>query len=202
MSNEPENIECSSCGAALRPNASFCHKCGAKFFAVDTETASLKGEEPAVSSAWFKADISAPEALSETEANEALEATEAPEVTADFEKTAGTVEPEFQETLHDAPPPPLPVEEPEDIPAPLVEAGTLEEIESPPIPAIVRSKPARKAGQSLADPALRRKPKLQREKLEMMWEEPESGINAVFVIGSIVIFVLVLLMILAVYFVR
>jgi uncharacterized Zn finger protein (UPF0148 family) len=177
MSNEPENIECSSCGASLRPGASFCHKCGAKFFVVDAETASPKGEDPAVSSAWFKADISAPEENSD-------------------EKPPA---PEFLETIPDTP---FPANEPEDIPAPAISAEAEDEVQVVAVQHAVRAKPARKPVRSLSDPDLRRKPKLQREKIEMMWEEPEGGINTVFVVGSVVIFVLVLLMILAVYFVR
>lgn len=182
MSSEPENIECSSCGAALRPAASFCHKCGAKFFAVDTETVSFKDEEPAVSSAWFKGDISAPDDNT-------------------VEKPAA---PDFLETIRDTS---FPVTGAENIPAPEVAPAAAEtedeaEVQVVAVQHAVRAKPARKTVQSLSDPVLRRKPKLQREKIEMIWEEPESGVNTVFVIGAIVIFLLVLLMVLGVYFVK
>ncbi len=49
---------------------------------------------------------------------------------------------------------------------------------------------------------MRRKPKPQREKIEMVWEQPEGTSNPVFVIGTIVIFIFVLVILLIVYFVK
>ncbi|HEV7643976.1 MAG TPA: zinc ribbon domain-containing protein [Pyrinomonadaceae bacterium] len=50
--------------------------------------------------------------------------------------------------------------------------------------------------------AMRRKPKPQREKIEMVWEQPEGTSNPVFVVGTIVIFIFVLVILLIVYFVK
>ncbi len=175
MAIEPENIECSSCGASLRAGASFCHKCGARFdSAGEKDDVSPTGEAAieaagatAASSAWFKEDISRPEENA-------------------VDKVA---EPEFQETMP----------YPEAARETAAEAYVEPEINV--IGTAVRAKPARKDPPATAA-ALRRKPKLQREKIEMVWEQPEGGLNAVFVVGTIIIFVLVLLIVLGVYFVK
>lgn len=184
MANEPENIECSSCGASLRAGASFCHKCGARFDpAPEKDEVSPAGEAAiealgvapvatAVSSAWFKEDISLPE---ENAADKGPE-------------------PEFQETM------PYPAAA-EETPADGMDAEPYVEPEINVIGTPVRAKPARQDPPATAA-ALRRKPKLQREKIEMTWEQPEGGLNAIFVIGTIIIFVLVLLIVLGVYFVK
>jgi hypothetical protein len=224
MATEPENIECSLCGASLRPGAVFCHKCGAKFAPVGTaekveapesQAASKAASEAApdtgaVSSAWFKGDISSPEIEAAPE--------KAAELPAEPRSKAGE---EFQKTISDAAPATDAAADTQSLKGPAAEAlpvgvrmsptkdtndaqNVKEADEPPPIPAPegIRAKPLREAPKPAPTDALRRKPKLQKEKIEVVWEQPESGFNAVFVIGTIVIFVLVLLILMGVYFVK
>jgi DNA-directed RNA polymerase subunit RPC12/RpoP len=77
---------------------------------------------------------------------------------------------------------------------------TLAQAEEPDIvikPVGVKAKP-----QLTSAAAMRRKPKPQREKIEMVWEQPEGTSNPVFVIGTILIFIFVLVILLIVYFVK
>ncbi len=64
-------------------------------------------------------------------------------------------------------------------------------------PAGIKAKP-----QLTSAAAMRRKPKPQREKIEMVWEQPEGTSNPVFVVGTILIFIFVLVILLIVYFVK
>jgi hypothetical protein len=206
MATEPENIECSACGASLRPGAAFCHKCGARFSVAQTPA-------PApVSSEWFKGDISGPaESLS---AEPPVEEVSTAPATPDFQDTVRDDETKIAASdmqnlsgyaanvlpIGKKMPPPEFKEQPQ---AALPAEGQPEMIAEPESePAPVRSKPARtlpKTAAAAPAETLRRKPK---EKIEVAWEPPDSGINLGFVIGSIVIFILVLLIIGGMFFIK
>jgi DNA-directed RNA polymerase subunit RPC12/RpoP len=96
---------------------------------------------------------------------------------------------DFSETIPDTPA--ILLENNEGSPAPENEPSPVAK------PAGVKAKP-----QLTSAAALRRKPKPQREKIEMVWEQPEGTSNPVFVIGTIVIFIFVLVILLIVYFVK
>lgn len=206
MANEPENIECSSCGASLRAGAVFCHKCGARFSvpaapttplhlvpppAVDAEPAPV--DRGAISSSWFKEDL--------------------------VEKPGSNIheslDQEFQETIPDivsdrkvdpaefAPEPFLEQEIDDDTPTLVSKSVLVAEapVAEPAPDAGIRAKPV-DLSQAETAAAMRRKPKLQKEKIEVAWQAPETGFNLPFVIGSILIFVLVILMVLGAFFVK
>jgi len=176
MASEPENLICSSCGADVRPGTSFCYKCGETVApAGEAKPVPAEGGKAIVSNAWLKEDIDTPAENS------------APPKETD--------EQEFQDTI-----PYSKSVSPEGNSEPELAAAAVET--EPEIkPVSIRPK-----GKPVVTPAstevLRRKPKLQREKIEMVWETPEEGSNPLFVIGTIVIFVAVLLILLFVYLLK
>lgn len=193
MADETENIQCSSCGASLRAGAVFCHKCGVRFTApvsaavvpAPVETVSADTTNLSISNAWFKEEINDGR-IHESLDQEFLETV--PDVISERE-----VDPsEFIDT-----PVPAPVSEmtPEN-----------DDFETVVIPAGVRAKPLPEKPSDkqplTAAAEMRRKPKLQKEKIEVVWEQPDSGFNLGFVIGTIIIFVIVLSIVLGVYFVK
>jgi cobalamin biosynthesis Mg chelatase CobN len=105
------------------------------------------------------------------------------------EAAASVDEPDLSRTIPDTPA--ILRENNEEAAAPESEPGSAVK------PVAVKAKP-----QLTTAATMRRKPKPQREKIEMVWEQPEGTSNPVFVIGTIVIFVLVLVILLAVYFVK
>lgn len=176
---------CSSCGADIRPGTSFCYKCG-ESLALPAEPVPAEGEKAIVSNAWFKEDISAPEDGGAGRENEQ-----------EFQDTfpdAGEAAPEEREENSE---PAVVAAAEETSAAGEIAAGAESDIR----PVSIRAKGA--PGKPPASAAaLRRKPKLQREKIEMTWETPENDFNPLFIIGTIVIFVTVLLILLGVYLMK
>jgi hypothetical protein len=189
MASEPENLLCSSCGADIRPGTSFCYKCGESLASSgEAGSVSADGEKAIVSNAWFKEDISVP---AETGA-------------------PPKDEQDFQKTIPD-PGPVSPEENSEPVAAPAAaeetsasdETPAVAEVEAEPEIKPVSIRPKEKPAVTPASTeVLRRKPKLQREKIEMAWEAPEQGSNRLFLIGTGVIFVAVLLILLGVYLMK
>jgi ribosomal protein L40E len=213
MASETGKLTCTKCGADLRPGASFCSKCGSRYardFAA-TRAGILSQEDdekpaasPNVSDAWLKADIvsAAPAALGEPEMQETP--TDAPEAEMPGEAIdveAAEEEPDEQETQLSMPAferksNVIPIRE--NLPAPDLEAPE-SEAENVPEPApSVRAKSFSEKVQTAAPAntaAMRSRPKLQREKIEMVWEQPEAGVNVWFIIGSIVVIAAVFIVI-------
>jgi hypothetical protein len=71
------------------------------------------------------------------------------------------------------------------------------EVAPEPAPVVVKAKP-----ELTSAAALRRKPKPQREKLEMVWEQPEGTTNPVFIAGAVAIFILLLVILGFVYYLK
>jgi hypothetical protein len=156
MSSDEENIQCPDCGAAVRPGASFCFKCG-KHFGVGG--AGADATEP------VKSPDSAPVSTS-------VNTGELTETIPDMGIKAAEKEPAAA---------PVAVAEPEDTAKPVV----------------IKPKPEMATAASM-----RRKPKPPREKIEMVWEQPESSTNPIFVAGTVVIFILVIVIIVMVYILK
>jgi hypothetical protein len=157
MAAEFQIIECPSCGAAVRPGASFCFKCGKHFELAGAQQAADAGIDHEV----------VPEPVSVLPQQE-----------------AGVVERDFNETIPDSA-------------ANTVLSPSNDEVEEFNVimpAAAVRAKP-----ELTSAAALRRKPKLQREKIEMVWEQPLDSSNPVFVTGALAIFALVILIVILVY---
>lgn len=186
MASEPENLMCSSCGADVRPGTSFCYKCGETLAPADNMTpVPAEGGKAIVSNAWFKEDISSPEegapAESPGEFQETL--TETEEISP--KENEGNSEQASAAAVEDT----------------SAEVDTAAEAEPEIKPVLVRAK-EKPGARPASTAALRRKPKLQREKIEMVWEAPENSSNPMFIIGTIVIFVAVLLILLGVYLMK
>lgn len=187
MANELENIDCSSCGASLRAGAVFCHKCGAKFATPPVaaaapepvETVSAETSNLSISSAWFKEDIT------DSRIHESLDR-------------------EFLETVPDVISD-RKVDPAEFIEQPVVAEPDFDETETIISKPGVRAKPLPEKSvdkQPLTAADMRRKPKPQKEKIEVVWEQPDSGFNLGFVIGTIIIFLVVLAIVMGAYFVK
>jgi zinc-ribbon domain len=157
MSSDEENIQCPDCGAAVRPGASFCFKCGKHFGVGGAGADAMESIKPA---------DSAPVSTS-------VNTGELTEIIPDREIKAVEKEP--------AAAAPAVVAEPEDTAKPVA----------------IKPKPEMATAASM-----RRKPKPPREKIEMVWEQPESSTNPIFVAGTVVIFILVIVIVVMVYILK
>jgi hypothetical protein len=156
MNSDEENIQCPDCGAAVRPGASFCFKCG-KHFGVGGAGADATGPVKVPDSAPVSTSVNTGE-LTDTIPDMEIKAVE--------KETAAA---------------PALVAEPEDKAKPVE----------------IKPKPEMATAASM-----RRKPKPPREKIEMVWEQPEGSTNPIFVASTVVIFILVIVIVVMVYILK
>jgi ribosomal protein L40E len=166
-----ENSICPGCGAHMRDNAGFCHKCGATAASPSALRDDL--ENGKLSSAWFDHEI----AGSHSTAREIHVGETAPEPSAVTRPLADNLieSPAVQKTVAFEGEPEKPIEKPAEV----LDAGPAAPVSRPVIQDQARLKSAA---------AMRQKAKSNQKKVvEYVWEEPENAPNIWFLLVSLLL---------------